>query len=254
MESRIIDILNNNEDNYVMPFYCCGKNNNISADIQKIHQFGCRAICVNSNSNSGFSEKWFKDLAVVLKECKYRNIKVWILDDNNHHSGYANGVANIERAFKKKYVLERHFDVIGPKNSVTAFIKKFEDDDEILGAYLFKRTVGDEKVFDEYIDLSDNIYQDRINFDVPEGVYILFVYFKSHYRADDYIDMLNPKATDMMIKNCYQPHFDKFGEYFGGGGGANIKIGRFRGEARKVIANRSAHDVEGERCGCGKCN
>ena len=218
MDNRIIDVLNNKEDNYLLPFYWQKGNHSdeIPEQIEEIYQSGCKALCVESRVHKNFAKKeWFDDMKIILEECKKRDMKVWVFDDDKFPSGHANGAAESERSFKKTFLIERHFDVIGPKNNAKAIIKKFEEDDEILGVYLFKRENGDEALTEEYIDLCDKVNGDIIYFDVPEGVFRLFIYFKSHHKANDYIDMLNPKATEMMIKNCYQPHFDNLGEYFG---------------------------------------
>ncbi len=218
MDNRIIDVLNNKEDNYLLPFYWQSGNNKdkIPYMVEEIYRSGCKALCVESKNHPNFAKyEWFSNMKIILEECKKRDMKVWVLDDDKSPSGHANGAAKDERSLKKTFLIERHFDVIGPKTSAKAIIIKFEDDDEILGVYLFKRENGDESLSEEYIDLSDKVNGDMVYFDVPQGVFRLFIYFKSHHTADDYIDMLNPKATEMMIKNCYQPHYDNLGEYFG---------------------------------------
>lgn len=217
MDSRLLDILNDREDNYIMPFYFNGGDNgNISSTVESISRLGCKALCVKSDNHPNFLKKqWFDELRLILKECEKRNMKVWIFDDKGYPSGSADGAVKENPEFKKKYLLERHFDMIGPMKSATVIIKNFDINDEIIGAYLFKRVDNDESISEEFIDLSENIKESYLNFDVPEGVYRLFIYYKSNYKSDDLIDLLNPRATDMMIKNIYQPYFDELGEFFG---------------------------------------
>lgn len=216
MDNRLLDILNDREDNYLSPFYSLKSNEDISKQIESIYKIGCKAVCIKPDFNIFADEKEQLDrLRNLFEECKNRGMKVWLFDENGEISGSADDVVKAHPEFRKKHLLERHFDLIGPMKSASVIINKFEKDDEVLGAYLFKRVEADESLTDEFIDLSENIAGDFINFDVPKGVYRLFIYFKSNYKSDNLIDLLNPKATDMMIKNIYQPFFDNLGEFFG---------------------------------------
>lgn len=211
MDRRLFDILNDKEDNYLIPFYPIKYNEDIQKQLENIYNTGCKAVCIRFDNNKDRFEK----TRFVLEKCEKLGMGVWIFDDSGEISGSADGAVENNPEFRKKYLLERHFDLIGPKKSACVIIKQFLPDDEILGAFLFKRLGPDESLTEEFIDLSDNINGNYISFDVPKGVYRLFIYFKSNYKSDKLIDLLNPKATDIMIKNIYQPHFDKLGSYFG---------------------------------------
>ena len=71
-----------------------GDTDKIEEEIQKIYDTGARALCVESRPHEGFcGESWWKDMDVVMRTAEKLGMKVWLLDDKEFPTGFANGGA-----------------------------------------------------------------------------------------------------------------------------------------------------------------
>ena len=218
MDKRLIDIKNGKYDNCLLPFYWQQGNHTaeIPSQIDEIYRTGARAVCIESRTHSDFGgDGWWRDLQIIIDECEKRNMKLWILDDCHFPTGYANGAVKSHPELRKRFCLERHIDVIGPRKNVSIMVQPFCEDDILIGAYMYKRLDGGEKISREYIDISGNVHDGLITFDVPSGAHRIFLLFCTHHGADDAIDMMNPESVDLLINAVYEPHFKHFSQYFG---------------------------------------
>ena len=71
----------------------------------------------------------------------------------------------------------------------------------------------------ERIDLTDRIHDGLAYWDVPEGMWRIFV-FTAAYVAERnpprcFANPLLPEGGQMMIDTVYEPHYRRFGEHFG---------------------------------------
>ena len=195
----------------------------VIAEIERIHQCGIRSVCLESRTYEDFcKDQWWKDLAVIFRECKKRDMTVWILDDKHFPSGYGNGVYEEKhKDLRQSVITENHLDVCGPVKDGCALIPHhlWSNDDRILGIYAVKRIPQSEKLENEIIDLSNNIYDDMVYFDLPKGVYrIVFVLNTKAALAPRfavYSDKMSKESTLAYINEVYQPTYDKFAQYFG---------------------------------------
>jgi len=218
-DNRLVDVLSDCEDNYILPFYWQRGNHRecIPAQVQRIFDSGCRALCVESRPHPDFcGPEWWADMDVILSECEKRGMKVWVLDDKRFPTGYANGM--IEKKYphlRQRTVIEEHVDVLGPAPN-TAFIVQTLPDEEILGIYAFRRTDEGEETVGGYIDLTPTIKGDYAYWDVPEGLYRVYTYVKTcRGSRANYIDMTNPESCAVQIEAVYQPHYEHYAKYFG---------------------------------------
>ena len=117
-QNRLYDILHSQEDNYMLPFYWQHgtARDRIPAQVQRIYDSGCRALCVESRPHPDFAgPDWWADMDIILAECEKRDMKVWVLDDKHFPTGYANGLVAKKYPHLRQWVLtERHVDVMGP--------------------------------------------------------------------------------------------------------------------------------------------
>lgn len=221
MKKRLYDIINNNEENYVLPFYWQRGDHRhlIPEQIERIYQSGCMAICVESRPHPDFvGDTWWGDFDLILHECKKRNMKVWLLDDDRFPTGHAAGsIAKKYPHLRQWELIERHIDVVGPAKDNSVIVLHDNDENILLGAFAYKRNPDDlETCQYEYIDLSNNISEGYLTWDIPSGVYRIFFYYRSRTGGrKEYIDMLNPDSVNALIEAVYESHFAHYSEYFG---------------------------------------
>ena len=123
--SRLNDILLNKEANYLLPF--CWQHGDHTAkipeQIARIAESGCRALCVEARPHPDFAGPgWWRDMDVILAECKKRGMKVWILDDKHFPTGFANGAVERHPELRRWNLAERHVDVAGPAKGVSLLL------------------------------------------------------------------------------------------------------------------------------------
>ena len=221
-------------ENHLYPFFWQhGESHEILEKyVDKIYESQMKAICIEARPHPDFvKEKWWEDLNCILKKCKEKNMKVWILDDSHFPTGYANGkVVSSYPQYLKTYMWCRRYDVHGPIPQARINLQvlkgriweKPEEDIRILGVYMAKRVESedDEIDSDTLMDISHCIDSSRlITVDIPKGAYSLFVVFETKKGGEettkDYLNPLMKEATQILIDEVYEPHYQHFKEEFG---------------------------------------
>ena len=228
MEQQLKEALDGKTGSYTLPFlWMHGESQErLYEEILAIKNSGLSEFCAESRPYESFcKDAWWDDFAFLLKTAKELGMRVWLLDDRKFPTGYANGYLEApERAHLRK-VLIREFqsEMLGPmkraKLSLSARLKKGES---ILSVIAYRHRDRKEGLdFSTAVDLTPTMRDGTVQWDVPEGIWRVSVTVRTAYagRADDrfsyYIDMLNPDSCRAMIDAVYQPHYDRFGEYFG---------------------------------------
>ena len=238
MVTRILENLNNVQQNYIAPFLWLHNEDDehIVREIRNIYDSGIHSICLESRTHEEFCrEDWWSDIAVILDECTRLGMKVWILDDKHYPSGYANGIFEEKYKHLRPYGIgEYHIDVAGPVKGgsamATCWLKgEFEyyaypeaeaddDGDEIIAVYAL-RHIPDSDKYTQIINITDGLSGDIVYFDLPEGQWRIVFVVKTRYgiaqRKLAWCDMLNPDAVDLFIDEVYQAHYHRFAKYFG---------------------------------------
>lgn len=231
MDKRLHDILVDEENNYLLPFYWQHGDHThlIPEQIQLIYDSGCRAFCVESRPHPDFvGENWWRDMDIILAEAEKREMKVWLLDDDKFPTGHAAGmIAKKHPELRQWELIERHLDVVGPASDVSLIHTGENEDNIFLGAYAYKRNADFYETCNfEAIDLTDKIKGNYLNWDIPEGVYRVFFYYKSRTGGrPEYIDMINPDSVRVLIDAVYESHYAHYSKYFG-----NTFVGFFSDE------------------------
>lgn len=221
MDKRIVDVFNDRYDNYILPFYWQKGDHTekIPEQIQRIYDSNIRAFCVESRPHKDFcGDGWWRDMDLILAEAEKRSMKVWILDDDHFPTGHANGY--IQHKFpelRRVYIVETHIDLYGPMQDAAAFVRKYNSDDELIGAFAYRRTCAEEEIEDKPIDLTANISNSMLYWDVPEGVWRVFFLLKHRDSLDSwlYIDNINRESSRVLIDAVYEPHYKRYARYFG---------------------------------------
>ncbi|MBQ1965543.1 MAG: hypothetical protein II348_02600, partial [Clostridia bacterium] len=96
----------------------------------------------------------------------------------------------------------------------------------------------------EPIDLTDKVAEDGLlDWDVPEGIWRIYYVIRTPHTTyrGFYIDMLNPDSCKAMIEAVYQPHYERFKDYFG-----NTFRGFFSDEPGFENSHGPYHDTVGK--------
>ncbi|MBQ7699586.1 MAG: glycosyl transferase family 2 [Clostridia bacterium] len=220
MYKRLVDVLQGREDNYLLPFYWQhgDHRDKIPEQIERIYKSGCRALCVESRPHKDFcGPDWWADMDIIISECKARDMKIWILDDDHFPTGHANGAVKAHPEMRKWMLYERHTDVAGPLDDALMITEDEGEDHILIGAYIYPRTDKGEGCLPEPIDVKARIKDGFLHFSVPEGVYRIFFFYKSRRGAshNDYVDMIRPGSVRLLIDAVYEPHYARYKEHFG---------------------------------------
>lgn len=223
MDVQIKQALEGKSENYLLPFLWMvnGDTQNLEERVETIYKSGARALCLESRTHDFFCEDaWWEDVEIILKACKERDMKVWILDDKHFPTGYANKLATKKYPHLRRWQLvEHHVDVLGPAKEVSFLLHPGFKEDELLGVYMYERTGNQEEICGKPICLTHQVEGDFLYLDVPQGCYRIFFYYKSRKgmleKHADYINLIDEAAVKVQIEAVYEPHFEHFKEYFG---------------------------------------
>ena len=219
-QNRLYDILHSQEDNYMLPFYWQHgtARDRIPAQVQRIYDSGCRALCVESRPHPDFAgPDWWADMDIILAECEKRDMKVWVLDDKHFPTGYANGLVTKKYPHLRQWVLvERHVDVLGPLEGGAFLMNPSTDAERLVGVFAYPRTGNDEEIVGTPIDLTANAEGGYLHWDVPAGCWrVFFLYHTQRGGRQDYMDMISDESCHVLIEAVYEPHYEHYARYFG---------------------------------------
>ncbi len=223
MQKVIRSMLAGKTENHILPFFWQhGESEAILREtVAKIHRAHIGAVCVESRPHPDFlGESWWRDMDVIMDECKKRDMDVWLLDDAKFPTGYAAG--RVVRHFpehRKWFLKETHIDVIGPTYG-TSFLLKLPEGDILYRVLASRRTREQDHVSGDFIDLTGNISDEQIYWEVPEGYWRIFYLTLSRVsghsaRLDEYLNPLTAEGTQVLIDTVYEAHYQHYGSEFG---------------------------------------
>ena len=221
MNKQLNDILTGNGSNYLLPFFWMKDlgPDKLRQRVAEVADSGCRAFCVESRTHDDFvGEHWWRDMDILLDEAEKRGMQVWVLDDKHFPTGYANGLVPKKYPERRKWqLIEHHIDVYGPMKGATLMFWDRYADDELLAVYAYKRTESGEGITSEWIDLTENAKHDRLRFDVPEGIWRVFFFYKTRKGTNqtEYIHLIDEESVSTLIEAVYEPHYEHYARYFG---------------------------------------
>ena len=223
MQTTIRSLLDGTWDNHILPFFWQhGEDEALLREmIAKIHQSHIGALCVESRPHPDFvGELWWRDMDIIMDECRKRGMEVWVLDDALFPTGYAAGrVVRDHPEHRKWFLKETHIDVIGP-TSGTSFLLKVAQEDILYRVVASRRTGEKDYVDGNFIDLTGNIADDQLYWEVPEGYWRIFYMTLSRVsghstRLDEYLNPLTPEGTQVLIDTVYEAHYQHYKDDFG---------------------------------------
>lgn len=222
---RLNECLSDKYGSYILPFFWQhgDSHDKLEREIEAIEKSGAKEFCVESRIHQDFcKDKWWEDFGFILKEAKKRDMGVWLLDDKQFPSGFANGAVSATPELQKKHIELVFKDVIGPKKDAALILPKIDEANErIINVVAYKRVDNgtSECVTGEAIPLMQNVSDGLLFFDIPEGVYRVFYVIETRLQKMGarmhLCDMLNIDSCRLMLSQVYEPHYEHFKEYFG---------------------------------------
>lgn len=202
-------------DSHVLPFvWLHGESEEVIVEyIEKIAESNIKEMCIESRPHPDFlGSGWWRDLDIIVREAKKRDMKIWILDDVHFPTGYANGLIEDkypERA--KKLLTHRVINTIGPNKHVGINTMNLMDPKaKVLSVYA--------KQGDTIIDLNE-VRGDKpvFFFSAPEGNWSVFILYETQNGdfLPYYINMVDKQSCDTLIEAVYEPHYERYKEEFG---------------------------------------
>lgn len=203
--------------------------------LRVIKNASINAVCIEARPHKEFcKDNWWRDMDIIVDECKKLGMEIWILDDEHFPTGYAAGKCkeapnelrriqialsefkakdsnkvDLKKYFKIKQVFMNRITDMMQKNKTMVF-----DDDRLLGAYAKRLENG--KVV-ERIALKDHINGTVLNWKKPAGEWTVEVVFASRNMgwARSYINMMCYDSCRIQIDAVYEPHYQHYKEEFG---------------------------------------
>ena len=220
---RLQTLLSGNGESHILPFlWMKGEDNvTIREELDRIEECGIREVCLESRPRPEFcGKRWWENLDFVLPEAKRRGMKVWILDDDKFPTGHANGGFTRQPEKKKRYLAERHMDILGPCRNGTVLVENFlGSDGRLLGILAVPKPDGESLAVsgEDIIDLTDSYENGFVYFDLPKGPYRLFVLFTTQKGGgrEDYMNLIDTSSVRVLIDEVYEKHYERYSEYFG---------------------------------------
>ena len=249
MDTRLLQVLKGEEENYILPFFW--QHGEDEATLREymnvIHNANIGAVCVEARPHPDFAgPKWWQDMDVIIDEAKKLNMKVWILDDAHFPSGQAAGkMPEQPDELCKQYLYYSLADICGPVKQTTLDVKTMaqfypspfapkspfaafenrkdrEFNDDTLMAVIASKLDGKENdiyhLDDTLLDLTDKVDENgMLNWDVPEGNWRIFVIFTTRKGGgkDYYINFMSKRSCRVQIDAVYEPHFEHYKDEFG---------------------------------------
>ncbi|RCW43502.1 glycosylhydrolase-like jelly roll fold domain-containing protein [Paenibacillus prosopidis] len=230
MTTKLHEVLTGKEDNYILPFFWQhGEDEELlREEMARIHESGIRAVCVESRPHPDFlGPKWWKDIDVIMEEARERGMRVWILDDDHFPTGHAAGrYKEASQELRRLYLSESHIDAFGP-SAHSAFLVSplpyhpgYSIGGTVIAVIAVKRDPVTGVLTEETLNLTDQVENGKLHWDVPDGYWRIFMLNESEHGGDpDKKDYMNPLVADsvrVLIDTVHESFYARYREDFGG--------------------------------------
>ena len=243
MIKRLNDVLQNQGENYILPFFWQhGETEEVLREYMgAIQGAGIGAVCVECRPHPDFcGEQWWHDMDIILDEARTRGMKVWILDDAHFPTGQANGaMKTAPDELCKQYLFYNVCDVAGPTPCVeldvefmSHRIKSFfnmapadprggpprEFKDDKMLAVVAAKADGEGIDASTLVNLTHLVDENNMLYwDVPGGYWRIFVLYltRNGMGTQHYINMVSKESCYQQIKAVYEPHWEHYKDDFG---------------------------------------
>lgn len=240
MKERIEDILCGKEESYVYSFVEIHPDmtlENVRQIIEELHRCGIKTVVFEysmglGNGFAGFTQHWYEILRYITGLLKSLGMSFFIQDAAPFPTGAANGWFKTEpyRKYRKIYLAEGHMDVGGPRPDCCFLAEDFlndkiyeyipnpclEREDELKYVVAVQKDQNGNIIPSTAIDLTGNVSDGRLRWDVPEGRYrIFFIFTTRNGGTADYMNLLDKNSVEALLKSVYEEHFREIGDEAG---------------------------------------
>ena len=96
-------------------------------------------------------------------------------------------------------------------------VPRLERQNELLAVAAYKKDGETGKIYGSPVDLTDNVREGFVFWDVPEGFWRIFIIMKTYYSTGRriYINVINRESVRLLIDALYEPMYDRYAKYFG---------------------------------------
>ncbi len=215
----------NMDNGYINPlFWLHGEEEDVLRnEVRLLKKNGINEFIIEARPHPHYlKEKWWSDLEILLDEAKKQNMGVWFFDDGDYPSGCAQGrIREFYPQYLRKFIREAHIDAAGPLNGSSFLVKHWLCDDESLFRVIAAKKTDGVDAFDSntLTDITDRIHDGILYWDVPDGLWRVFMIIKTPHGAEEHIkDHINPIEKDAVkafIDIIYEEHYKHFKDDFG---------------------------------------
>jgi len=222
MDSHLHEVLQNAQPGkYILPFFWLHgeSREGLLEELHAIKDAGITEFCLESRTHEAFgTEAWFADFQFFMEAARYHGMRVWLLDDKHFPTGYANRYIADHPELRMVSMRMEYRDLSGPVEDGALLPVTLDADEEFLSVTVWKRSEDGLSLTGEPIDLLPALADGLLWVTLPKGYYRVCYVIRTHRTVpgkECYINMLSPESCKAMIHAVYQPHYDRFAEYFG---------------------------------------
>ncbi|KKI92392.1 glycosyl transferase family 2 [Bacillus sp. SA1-12] len=221
MNSRIKDLLEGQEANYILPFFWQhGEEEGVlREEMAKIDESGIKAVCVEARPHPDFlGPKWWQDIDVIMDEARRRGMKVWFLDDDHFPTGHAAGrIVDAPKELRRLFLTEAHIDAVGPMKHASFLVSKGEG--TLVGVIAVKRDHATGELDKEYIDVTSFVQDGVLYWDLPGGYWRIFLLIETttggSKQQENYLNPLVAESVKVLIDTVHEAFYERYREDFG---------------------------------------
>lgn len=229
MQRRLREVLNNQGENYILPFYWQhGESKELLLEgMEKIYECGIKAVCLEARPHPDFAGNlWWRDLDIILEKAKELNMKVWVLDDAHFPTGRCNNKVTPDSPHRKFVLVYYGIDAKGPMKE-SSFIVDLKENETFIGAVAARKSKVKDYAYTEVIDISKCYNGDVIEWDIPSGYWNVIVFKTTDKNSGrpGYANVIDKDAVRFFLDTVYEPHYEHYKNEFG-----NVFAGFFSDE------------------------
>ncbi|MBP3336788.1 MAG: hypothetical protein J6L59_00100 [Clostridia bacterium] len=203
----------------------------VARELRAVYDNNIRSVVIESRFHPDYCrDKYFSDIRFMLEECRKLGLRAWLMDDSECPSGTCNFMLKEPEYIKYRpwEIREFHLDVAGPitDGNVAANCWLKDESESILSVVAVKHIPNSTLLSAESVDLTGNLHDEMVYFDLGEGVWRIFFLIKTRQNTLPLIDKLREECTEFYINQVHQKIYDNLSEYFG-----NTLLGFFNDEA-----------------------
>ena len=230
---KVSENLANQNSHYLYPFFWQHgqSDEKIEEYMDQMQAQGIYNVCIESRPHPDFlGQGWWDTMDFIIAKAKRDGLKIWILDDAKFPTGYANG--KVPESLKKKYLNMRRFDLVGPNRYGQLDLRMIVDmktygkdqrhqNDRFFKAFIARNDLSAKEAFieDSLVDITAGYENGYLNFELGCDHYSIFVLYHTECGEEaattDYLDPTLKEATDILIREVYQQHYDHYKNEFG---------------------------------------